>query len=70
MVADKVIAFSRSQSSKMSTGAWPPNSIVVRLTPSAASFSKCLPTGTDPVKLTLRMIGDAIRWRLTISGTP
>ena len=68
--ADKVIAFSRSQSSKMSTGACPPNSIVVRFTPSAASLSKCLPTGMEPVKLTLRMMGEAIRWRLTMSGTP
>ena len=62
--------FSRSQSSKTSTGAWPPSSIVVRFTPSAHSLSRCLPTGTEPVKLTLRITGDAIRCRLTISGTP
>ncbi len=40
------------------------------ITVSAASFSRCLPTGTDPVKLSLRVTGEASRWRDTASGTP
>src|SRR3546814_5721818 len=48
---------SRSQSSKISTGAWPPSSIVIRFTPSAARRIRCLPTAVEPVKLTLRMSG-------------
>ncbi len=54
----------------MITGAWPPSSIVVRLHVSAASLSRCLPTAVEPVKLSLRMIGEASRWRDTSSGTP
>ncbi len=44
--------------------------MVVRLAPSAARRIRCLPTATDPVKLTLRMTGEASRWRDTWSGTP
>ena len=47
--------FSRSQSSKISTGAWPPSSIVTRVMLSAHSRIRCLPTSVEPVKLTLRM---------------
>ena len=44
--------------------------MVVRLQSSAASFIRCLPTAVEPVKLSLRMMGDASRWRDTSSGTP
>src|SRR5205809_956761 len=47
--------FSRSQSSKISTGAWPPSSIVTRVMLSAHRRMRCLPTLVEPVKLTLRM---------------
>src|SRR5215204_3595684 len=43
--------FSRSQSSKISTGAWPPSSIVIRVMLSAARRVRCLPTPVEPVKL-------------------
>ena len=65
-----VTVFSMSQSSHTITGPWPPSSMVVRLAPSAASRIRCLPTGTEPVKLILRMMGLAMRWRETVSGTP
>ena len=44
--------------------------MVVRFMPSAASFIRCLPTGTDPVKLILRITGEAIRWLETSAGSP
>ena len=44
--------------------------MVTRFRLSAESRIRCLPTGIEPVKLTLRITGLAIRWRLTMSGTP
>ena len=61
---------STSTSSNTSTAPCPPSSMVVRLQSSAASFIRCLPTTVEPVKLSLRMIGEASRWRDTSSGTP
>src|SRR5260370_36524208 len=61
---------SASTSSKMTTGAWPPNSSVARLTPSAASLARCLPTTVEPVNEILRMTGDAMRYVETSLGTP
>jgi len=61
---------STSTSSNTSTAACPPSSMVVRLQSSAASFMRCLPTTVEPVKLSLRMIGEDSRWRDTSSGTP
>ena len=62
--------FSRSQSSKISTGAWPPSSSVIRVMLSAAWCINCLPTGTEPVKLTLRMTGDSSSIVLTSDALP
>ena len=62
--------FSRSQSSKISTGAWPPSSMVMRFMPSAAIFISSLPTGTEPVKLTLRMTFEFRRCGLTTLALP
>src|SRR5258708_14643961 len=61
---------SLSTSSKMTTGAWPPNSKVARLTPSAASLASCLPTTVAPVNEILRMTGEAMRYVETSLGTP
>ena len=62
--------FSRSQSSKISTGAWPPSSIVTRVMLSAQSFIRCLPTLVEPVKLTLRMTRLAMSVLLTSFASP
>src|SRR5262249_1684703 len=51
--------WSISASSNTITGAWPPSSMVTRFTVSAAAFSTRLPTGTDPVSVTLRTTGEA-----------
>src|SRR5216684_6933627 len=61
---------SASTSSKMTTGAWPPSSSVARLTPSAASLARCLPTTVEPVNEILRMTGEAMRYVETSLGTP
>ena len=50
-------AASRSASSKTINGALPPSSIEVRLTVFAHSAISCLPTGVEPVKVTLRTSG-------------
>jgi hypothetical protein len=42
----------------------------MRITVSAASFIRCLPIGTEPVKLSLRVTGEASSVRETMSGTP
>src|SRR3954453_9032229 len=44
--------------------------MVARFMPLAASWARCLPTGTEPVKEILRTIGDAIRCSETFDGTP
>src|SRR5436190_24035359 len=62
--------FSGSASPNTTTGECPPSSIVVRLTPFAASPARCLPTGIEPVNDTLRTIGEAIRCSDTLAGTP
>src|SRR5947209_7433336 len=62
--------FSRSQSSKISTGAWPPSSMVTRVMVSAQSFMRCLPTGVDPVKLTFRTVRLPMSVRLIRSASP
>src|SRR5918993_2040336 len=49
-------ALSRSASSKTMNGAWPPNSIEVRLTVSAHCLSRILPTSVEPVNETLRTV--------------
>ena len=70
---DATIVFSTcstSTSSNTSTAPCPPSSMVVRLQSSAASFMRCLPTTVEPVKLSLRMMGEDSRWRETSSGTP
>ncbi len=50
-------ARSISASSKIITGALPPNSIEVRLTVSAHCFIKSLPTCVEPVKVTFLTVG-------------
>ena len=62
--------FSRSQSSKISTGAWPPSSIVTRVMLSAHRRIRCLPTLVEPVKLTLRMTRLAMSVSLTRPLSP
>src|SRR5687767_8966582 len=52
------------------TGAWPPSSKVQRLRSGAASFANSLPTRVEPVKVTLRISGDASKWDATIGGSP
>ncbi len=59
-----------SASSNTSTGAWPPSSMVARFMWLAASALRCLPTGTEPVNETLRMIGFGIRYSEISAGTP
>ena len=54
----------------MRTGACPPSSKETFFIPSAASFISCLPTLTDPVKVTLRTMGEAIRWVEIFAGSP
>ena len=54
-------ASATSASSATITGAWPPSSIVTRFMCAPASAASCLPTGVEPVKVTLRMIGCGIR---------
>ena len=61
---------SRSASSKISTGAWPPNSSVQGLGPMLASRASSRPTPVEPVKVTLRMRGELIKWVDTSEGTP
>ena len=62
--------FSGSASPNTTTGEWPPSSMVARFMPLAASWARCLPTGTEPVNEILRTIGEAIRCSETIAGTP
>ena len=50
-----------SASSNTITGEWPPSSQVPRFMYWPASAASCLPTGTEPVKLTLRTMGERIR---------
>ena len=49
-------AASRSASSNTMTGAFPPNSMDTFLTVSAHSLSRVLPTGVEPVKVSLRIV--------------
>ncbi len=63
-------ALSRSASSNTSTGACPPSSSVQGFTWSAALRASRRPTAVEPVKVTLRITGDAIRWEDTSEGTP
>ena len=44
--------------------------MVVRFIPSAASRVRCLPTGMEPVNVTLRMMGEGMRCSETSAGTP
>src|SRR6266567_3307420 len=62
--------FSGSASANTTTGEWPPSSMVARFMLLAASTAKCLPTGTEPVKETLRTTSDANRCSETSAGTP
>src|SRR4029453_16596611 len=55
---------------KISTGAWPPSSMVMRVMLSAARRIRCLPTLVEPVKLTLRMVREAISVVLIILASP
>ncbi|MNE81523.1 hypothetical protein D3C80_1781830 [compost metagenome] len=52
------------------TGAWPPSSISTGFMAAPASWLKCLPTATDPVKVTMRVTGDSIRVEDTSAGLP
>ena len=52
------------------TGAWPPSSSVMRLRWRADSSARWRPTGTEPVKVTLRTTGEAISACDTSAGTP
>ena len=69
-VAAACAAAAGSASSNTMTGAWPPSSIDTFFTPSAQRCSSCLPTGTEPVKDTLRTMGEPIRWRAMRSESP
>jgi hypothetical protein len=60
--------FSGSASPNTTTGEWPPSSMVARFMPFAASWARCLPTGTEPVNEILahdrrgdQMLGDGRR---------
>ena len=44
--------------------------MVARFIPLAASWARCLPTGTEPVNEILRTIGEAIRCSEIFAGTP
>ncbi|OQB34836.1 MAG: hypothetical protein BWY09_02551 [Candidatus Hydrogenedentes bacterium ADurb.Bin179] len=63
-------AASTSASSNTSTGAWPPSSMDTALIPSAHWCSISRPMGTEPVRLTLRMMSEAIKWRLIKEDLP
>ncbi len=62
--------FSGSTSSNTITGEWPPSSMVTRFIVSAASLTRCLPTGIEPVKEILRISGLAIRCSEISPGMP
>ncbi len=49
-------ALSMSASSKTMNGAWPPSSMLTRLTVSAHCLSRILPTAVEPVNETLRTV--------------
>ncbi len=63
-------AASMSASGKTSTGAWPPSSIDTDFRVLAASVLTAIPTGTEPVRLTLRMIGEVTSCSLSAGGSP
>ena len=52
-------AASRSESSHTIAGECPPSSKVHLFSPEDARLASCLPTGTDPVKLTFLTISEA-----------
>ena len=56
-----VAAASTFASSNTTTGEWPPSSHVPRFMCAPASAASCLPTGMEPVKDTLRTMGDLMR---------
>ena len=59
-----------SASLKTIAGAWPPSSIVTRFMCWPASEARCLPTGVEPVKVTLRITGWAMRYSEISAGWP
>ena len=63
-------ASSRSASSHTITGAWPPSSIDTRFMCWPASAASCLPTGVEPVKVILRIVGCGMRWPEISAGSP
>ena len=63
-------AASTSASANTSTGAWPPSSMVARFMCWPASAASILPTGVEPVNVTLRITGWGIRCSLISAGTP
>ena len=63
-------AASMSASSKTSTGACPPSSIVQRLRVAAACLASSLPTSVEPVKLILRGMSEASTRSETGAGSP
>ncbi|KAG1525551.1 hypothetical protein G6F51_014361 [Rhizopus arrhizus] len=58
---EALTASSTSASSATMTGAWPPSSIVTRFICRPASAASSLPTGVEPVNVTLRITGWGIR---------
>ncbi|MNV70937.1 hypothetical protein D3C71_1639230 [compost metagenome] len=63
-------ASSMSASSAMITGAWPPSSMVTRFMWRPASAANSLPIGVEPVKVSLRITGLAIKWAEICAGSP
>jgi hypothetical protein len=59
--ASMVAAASTFASSNTMAGEWPPSSQVPRFMCAPASAASCLPTGIEPVKDTLRTMGEAMR---------
>ncbi|MNT23845.1 hypothetical protein D3C72_1592860 [compost metagenome] len=68
--ASSLAAASRSASSKINTGAWPPSSMVAFFMCWPASAAKCLPTRVEPVNEILRMVGCGIRYSEISAGVP
>ncbi len=63
-------ARSGSTSPHTMTGAWPPSSMIDGFICWAARLARCLPTGTEPVKVTRRTVGCGIRWAEMSAGFP
>ena len=59
-----------STPSPISTGAWPPSSSRAGFIAAPASCASCLPTCTEPVRVIMRITGEAISVAEIFAGSP